>query len=391
MLSPYRQILARPGAVLFSLTGLFARLPISMVSLGLVLLVEAATGSYGLAGAVAATYTVANAALAILQGRLLDRFGQALVLRIATVLFGGFLVLATWSVQAGWPSGLTYVFAAAAGGSLPQIGSCVRARWAHTLDSATELQTAYALESAADEAVFVLGPVLVTVLATAVHPVAGLGTAVVAGVLGTFAFAAQRRTEPPARRLSTDGGARAAMPWRTVIPLAVVCAGLGVLFGAAEVTTVAFAEEQHAQQYAGVLLALWATGSLVAGLVSGAIQWRSQPGVRVRWGALCMALALVPLVFLDSMWLMGAVMLVGGLAIAPTLVAAMSLTERSVPRSRLTEGMAIMHTGLLAGVAPGATLSGIVVDHSGASAAYLVSIAAGLVAMTAAWLLPRER
>ena len=46
----------------FSAAGLVARLPISMVGLGIVLLVAAATGSYGLAGAVSAAYVVANAA-----------------------------------------------------------------------------------------------------------------------------------------------------------------------------------------------------------------------------------------------------------------------------------------------------------------------------------------
>jgi predicted MFS family arabinose efflux permease len=60
-----------------------------------------------------------------------------------------------------------------------------------------------------------------------------------------------------------------------------------------------------------------------------------------------------------------------------------------VPVSRLTEGMAIMHTGIVAGVAPGAMISGYVVDHSGASAAYLVSLAAGVLAAVAAQTVPR--
>ena len=56
------------------------------------------------------------------------------------------------------------------------------------------------------------------------------------------------------------------MPWRRVLPLAVVCFALGSMFAAAEVTTVAFSDEQGAKSYAGVLLALWALGSLLAGL-----------------------------------------------------------------------------------------------------------------------------
>jgi MFS family permease len=389
MLTSYRRVLAVPGALRFSLTGLVGRLPISMVGLGIVLLVEAATGSYGVAGSVSAAYMVANAILAILQGQLVDRLGQARVLSAASAAFGVSMVLLIWSVQGDWPIVVSYVLAAAAGASLPQIGSCVRARWSHVLASPTEVQTAYALEAVFDEAVFILGPILVTLLATAVHPVAGLGTAIVTGVGGSLAFAAQRSTEPPAHPRDRSGAVRPALPWRTVAPLVVVCAALGVLFGAAEVTTVAFADEQGNRAWAGGLLALWALGSLVSGVVTGVVRWRRGPTVRVRWGAFAMACAMAPLYFVDSVPVMGLTLLVAGVAIAPTMVATLSLTEQTVPAARLTEGMAIMQTGLVLGVAPGASLSGVVVDHAGASAAYLVSVAAGVVAAIAAQVLPR--
>jgi predicted MFS family arabinose efflux permease len=174
------------------------------------------------------------------------------------------------------------------------------------------------------------------------------------------------------------------------VPLAVVSAALGVLFGAAEVATVAFAQEQGRQAYAGGLLALYALGSLVAGLLTGAITWRRGPAIRVRWGAFAMACTMLPLYFVSSVPLMGLVLLLGGFAIAPTLIGALSLTERTVPPARLTEGMAIMHTGLVAGVAPGATIGGVVIDALGASPAYLVCVAAGVVAAIAAQALPRS-
>lgn len=390
MFTSYRRILAHPGALRFSLAGLIARLPISMVGLGIVLLVSAATGRYGVAGAVSAAYMFANAGLAIVQGRMLDRFGQGRVLAAASLGFGVSVALLVTSVQAGWPIGTTYVFAAMAGGTLPQVGSAVRARWSHVLDQPSDVQTAYALEAVLDEAVFILGPIIVTVLATAWHPVAGILVAVVACVSGTLWFTSQRGTEPPAHARTGTSGPRALMPWRTVVPLAVVCAALGVLFGAAEVTTVAFADERGHKAVSGALLALWAFGSLTAGVVTGAIHWRRGPSVRVRWGALAMACAMFPLAFVGSLPLMGATLFVAGFAIAPTMIAAMSLTEEVVPSGRLTEGMAIMQTGLVAGVAPGATLSGLVVDHQGASAAYLVSFAAGTVAALAGLAIPRQ-
>ncbi|WP_122817740.1 MFS transporter [Nocardioides pantholopis] len=391
VLGPYRRLLDTPGALLFSLTGLVARLPISMAGLGIVLLVESSQGSYGVAGAVSAVYTIANAILAVVQGRLLDRLGQAAVLTVASVAFGIAMVGLIWSVEADLPLLVTYVAAAGAGASLPQIGSCVRARWSHVLDRPADVQTAFALEAVLDEVVFICGPILATVLATSVDPVLGLVVALVSGVGGSLAFAAQRGTEPPAHVHDHATGPRPAMPWRTLVPVAVVAAGLGVLFGAAEVTTVAFAEEQDAKGWAGGLLALWALGSLLAGVVTGAVSWRISPEARVRRGALAMGCAMAPLFFVDSMVVMGAVLVIGGIAIAPTLVAALSVVQRVVPPARLTEGMAIVQTGIVAGVAPGAAFSGVVVDHHGASAAYLVCLGAGLVAAVSAQLIPRNQ
>ncbi|MBZ5741365.1 MFS transporter [Nocardioides mangrovi] len=391
MFTSYGRILRHPGALRMSMTGLVARLPISMVGLGIVLLVSAATDSYGVAGAVSAAYMFANAGFAILQGRLLDRLGQGRVLAVASIGFGTAVGLLVAAVQADWPIVLTYLFAAVGGAFLPQVGSSVRARWSFVLDQPADVQTAFALEAVLDEAVFILGPILVAVLATTWHPVAGIAVAVVACVAGTLTFSSQTSTAPPPHPRETSTGPRTPMPWRAIVPLAVVCAALGVLFGAAEVTTVAFAEEHHHKSVSGLLLALWAAGSLTSGVITGAMHWRGGPSTRVRWGSFAMACAMVPLFFVTALPVMGAVLFVAGFAIAPTMIASMSLTEAVVPAGRLTEGMAIMQTGLVAGVAPGATLSGLVVDHQGASAAYLVSAAAGLVAAVAAQALPRTR
>ena len=384
MLDSYRRVLSRPGALRFSSAALVARLPISMVGLGIVLLVEERTGSYGLAGTVSAVFVLAEAAFAVLHGRWVDHFGQFRVLPIAISIFGAGLALMMLAVEQDWPRALTYVFAAVSGAALPQVGASVRTRWSHLLDEPGEKQTAFALEAVLDEVVFVVGPVVVTLLATSWHPVAGLTFAIVTGVLGTFAFALQRGTEPPAGSTTTTDGARPSMPWRLVLPLALVCLTLGALFGAAEVTTVAFAEEQGKRWIAGWLLAAWSFGSLVAGLVTGAIAWRSGPDVRLRWGSAAMALAMAPLMFIHSIPLMAVVLLVGGLSIAPTLIGAMTMVEQGVPSGRLTEGMAVLHTGIVAGVAPGAAVAGYVVDHSGASAAYAVALVAGILGALAA-------
>ena len=213
--------------------------------------------------------------------------------------------------------------------ALPSVGACIRARWSHVLADPPLVQTAYALESVVDEAVFMLGPILVTVLATTWHPVAGLTVAIATGVGGTLFLAAQRATQPPPHARSTTVADRPRIPWRVVAPLAVVALALGALFGSAEVTTVAFSEEHGAKGFTGVLLALWALGSLLAGVITGAIRWRRDTGYRLRVSTFALTCGMAPLALLDSMWLMGAFLFLAGFAIAPSLIATLSMIEQS--------------------------------------------------------------
>jgi MFS family permease len=388
MLSSYRSVLSRPGALRFSLAGMVGRLPLSMAGLGMLLLVQANSGSYGLGGSVSAVYMVVNAVLALPLGRLVDTRGQGRVLALGCLVFGAAMVVLVWTVHSDWPLWSTYAAAAVAGGSLPPIDACVRTRWAHVLDLPAEVETAYAFEAVVDESVFIVGPILVTLLATLVDPAAGIAATVVAGVGGSLAFAAQRGTEPPAHPRDRAAGPRVPLPWRALGPLTVVCVALGLMFGAAEVITVAFADEHGSKSASGLLLALWALGSLLAGAITGAVTFRRGLTQRIRWGAVGLVVAMAPLALVESRGVMAALMLVGGFAIAPTLIATTAMIEQVTPAARLTEGMALLQTGLVAGVAPGAAVAGIVVDHAGASPAYLVPLGAAVLAAVAARALP---
>jgi predicted MFS family arabinose efflux permease len=324
--------------------------------------------------------------MAVVQGRLTDRFGQARVLPVGAAGFAVSLGLLMWSVETDRGAAPALVFAFLTGAAMPVVGSAVRARWAYLVPDKSQLQTAFAYEAVMDEVVFMLGPTLVTLLATAVHPLAGLGTAVVAGVVGTFVLAAQRGTEPPRHERSPVRAERPRLPWPTLLPMVVASAALGSLFGSVEVATVAFAEALDARATSGVLLATWAFGSLVSGVATGAVTWRADNATRFRWGLLALAISVVPLPFLDGLALMGAVLFVAGFAISPTLIALMALTEEVVPIARLTEGMSIIHTGMAAGIAPGAALAGLVVDRAGASASYWVSVVSGVVGAAAGFI-----
>ena len=385
MRGTYGDVLSLPGAAAFSLTGLVARFPLSMAALGIVLLVtERPGGTYASASLISGCYIAAAAALAPVQGRLGDRWGQRWVLLGTGAGFAvgmaALLVAVTQDLPNPWP----HLFAMVAGVFTPQAGSFARARWTWLLrDRRERLTTAFAIEAVLDEVVFVVGPVLVTVLTLQVADVAGLAAATTAATLGSWALALQTATEPG--RSAGSAGPRPAMRWDVLGPVLVAAVGIGVLFGSSEIIVVAFTEEQGRKSLSGVVLAVWAAGSLAAGVVVGALPPPADSVARLRWTVLVLALSFAPLMVAPDVWWLTAGMFVAGVMISPTMIAATTVVEQYVPPSRLTEALTWTSTGLAVGVAPGAVLAGWVVDTHGASAGFAVPLAAGLVAAVVAW------
>ena len=91
---------------------------------------------------------------------------------------------------------------------------------------------------------------------------------------------------------------------------------------------------------------VWAFGSLLAGVVTGGIAWRAAPATRFRIGATALAaVAAAAAVRRQPASPVAVLLLVSGLAIAPTLIASVAVIEASVPQSRLTEALSWTITG----------------------------------------------
>ncbi len=384
MLAPYRRVLSTPGAMSFSAAGLVARLPMSTIGLGIVLLVASRTGSYGQAGILSACYMVAAAVSSPVVGRLIDRLGQRRVLVPAVLGFAGGTLAMMAAVELSLPAPIPHLFAIVAGVLYPPAGACARARWSHLLPPGPALHTAFSLEAVLDEVTFMYGPVLVAVLATQVQELAGLLVVVVLAVAGGLWLASLRATEPPTAAVSGPRRPSEPLRWGWLLPMVVAAACLGSLFGATEVVTVAFAKEQHHAGLTGPLLAIWSGGSLIAGVVTGLVDWKASVATRYRLGALAMGCAMVPLPFVGNVVVLAGALFIAGFAVSPTLVAAIALIEAGVPAARLTEGITWLSTGISIGVAPGAAVAGRLVDAYGASTAYYVPLVSGALAAAVA-------
>jgi len=379
---PYRRLLATPGARAFTIGNLLARLPMGMFSVSAVVMIAGTRGSYALAGAVTATGLAATAVVAPWTARLVDRHGQAKIAVPATVLAALGSLALLLCVRYGLPA-WTLFASYAATATTPNIGGMSRARWAYLLaGDEKSLHVANSFEQAADEASYMVGPVLAALLCTTFFPEAGTLAGVVLLVTGVLVFAAQRSTEPPVR-----GRTSSKAPFRTpgFPPLLAVCLAMGAVFGSMEVVTIAFADAQGHRSAAGVVLALQAAGSCAAGLVYGATRRTGSAEDRYVWCIAAMtALLTLPLLaaaLTGSLLVLAAALLIAGMATAPTMVTGMTLVQRRTPPGRLNEGMTLAVTGLLGGIACGSAVGGWTVEHVSPTAGYGVPVTAAAVAL----------
>lgn len=384
MLGPYRAILSQPGALQFTVAGFISRLPISMIGIGIVLMVSGIYGSYGMAGRISAAYIVTQAICAPQLSKLVDRYGQARIMRPSlAIACMALMALIVTAVLRG-PIWLLFAAGILVGATVGAMGALVRARWSGVLSTPNALHTAYALESALDELTFVTGPVIATLLATAITPWAALIAPLLAGSIGGFWLLAQRSTEPAA--LGADYDPRSS--GKVMSPALLVVIGIfiatGAVFGGADVAVVAFTEEHGAKQYAGVVLGSFAFGSLLAGLAYGSRQWQSPLWLRFVIGTLLLAIGTATFLLATSVLMLGVIALIASCAIAPTLINGNNVVHAKVDPNRLTEGLTWLAAAIGIGVSLGSFAAGTAIDAAGSRAGfYVVTGAAGMAALIA--------
>jgi len=389
-LAPYAEIFAIPRAWRFSAAGIVGRMPMSMYGLGTVLLISAGTGRYGLAGSVSAVGSLGGAACAPQLGRLVDRLGQHRVLIPVCVAFALSVAGLVAAVTLHAPDWTLFACGIAGGATMPQTGPMARARWAALLAGSPRLHTAFSVESVADEVCFVIGPAAVTLLATEVHPAAGVGCAALCALAGSLWFASQRSTEPPLVTASASPAAagqagpavrhRARLAAPGLVVLMPVYLFIGAMFVTIDLSTVAFATRLGHKPLAGLVLGCYALGSATGGLWYGSRSWRA-PASRRMAVTLCLTVAGVCTFWaMPSLPVLAVVIYLCGLTIAPTLIAGFSLLEATARPGRATEAMSWLSTGIAVGLAIGATAAGFILDAFGPRWGYLFAAGCGVTA-----------
>lgn len=408
--SPYARLFSIPGTKAFCASGAVARLPMSMMGLGIVLALNHMYDNWTIAGVMSAAYVLATAAVTPLYARLFDRFGQRkvgpVILTVQIIVMLGFAFAALMRV----PIPLLFVLAVVMGMTQFSFGALVRTRWAYVLDRAGKgelLNTAYALESAIDEIVFIFGPILAAFLAASVHPVSQLFVPTLACAFGGAVFFALRDTQPPVLReitvvaadtddadvrlaaggaaangtagtaasanrfdldrLKTDGrdrNKRNVLTYAGVLPLLAVFIVFNMAFTAFDTSMTAVMKSLHLDSVLGVQLAMLAVGSCMGALVFGSRELKGS-----RWRHMIMFLALMTAGFVvihlcqGNLIVMGLVEILTGLTISPVFASGNLLVKETVPEESLTEGLSWVSTAGTMGASFGSMITGIVLDH----------------------------
>ena len=100
MANHYRELLTTPGATGLVFASSIARLPQAMIGIGIITMLVQQTGVYWLAGAVAGTFTLANALLGPHISKLVDQHGQSRVLPVVTAFSIAMLIDQSRDVRA---------------------------------------------------------------------------------------------------------------------------------------------------------------------------------------------------------------------------------------------------------------------------------------------------
>jgi MFS family permease len=369
-----------------------ARLPFAMMIVGVLTLVVSARDSVALGGVNSASVGIGAAVFGPMVGAAADRFGQRHVLvpvgLANAVLLGLFPLVVTGTA----PDVAVLAMAFCIGATAPQVAPMSRTRLVAIVRQRMAparrekvLGGTMAYESAADETVFIIGPFLVGLLASAIAP----WVAVAGASALTFVFVTAFALHPTGRLVLGQHTERVQAPARELLrPRLVVVVvgilGVGLFFGATLTSLTAFMETHGEASQAGLLYGLMGIGS--AGLALGSAAFPQ--AFRVGWRWLVFGVVLlggaVAFAQVSSVVAVAVVLAVMGVGIGPTLVAQYSLGSDRAPLGRSATTMTILGSAVIVGQSIASAVVGEVAERSGAGAAMAFPAVAAAIVVAAA-------
>jgi len=356
----YVNLLKTRGVARIVAAQLLARFPFGMLSLSFLLHIQAVTHSYGAAGLVLASTSAGQAIAGPLTSRWMGVWGMRRVLTLTLVICAAAIA----SIAAfAMPVPVYMVVGLIAGLSMPPVQSAVRTIYPKMVNS-TQLTPLFSLDASAQEIIWVVGPVITTFVAIQISTVLAIWLTVAFLVGGGIWFISS--PEVSRVRIPRSKQNLGAVLGKRPVLLSLVT-GFLLIGACAAVEAGVVAAFRNDSADAGVVLALFALGSLVGGLALGHLPigpWALAQRMLVVFVGMGLAA-----LSLDFWWLSGWLVL-AGIGIAPSLAVMFALVSSSVKFSDTAEAYGWIGTGQLIGAALGSAIAGFLIDRFGAPGAF---------------------
>jgi predicted MFS family arabinose efflux permease len=361
----YRAVLLLPSALRTFAPALAGRLAYGLLPLSTLFTVHRSTGSFGVAGAAVAGFGLASLSMPY-KARLVDRYSQRRVLPpLALVCALGLIATTFLSTPA-----LLVALVTATGLFAPPLGPSMRSNWRLITEDTDLKERAYALDAICEESLYLAGPLLAGLLISLWSAPAALICTAVLLACGTFLMVTApltRRTTPPSPARHplgplTNGGLR-----RILVVILVTAAGVSTAY----LCVAGVAQAEGRPGAAGFVEAGIGLGSVVGGLLWGRRKHTRSHETHLAGliGVLAVGLLLASLA--THLVVLGVVMGLAGVAVAPLFVVSYLAADDLTPPDQRTEASTWINTANNLGSAAGASLTGLLIDRAGPSYGFL--------------------
>ena len=362
----YAELFKTPGVALVLFAQLLARFPFGMQTIAFAIHLEHVFGNYTVAGLAIAASTVGAAFSAPILGRLVALYGiKVVVITCSLVSPVGFLLLAF----APLTEGQAILTALGLGLFVPPIQPAARAVYPTLVKSESVRNNLFSVDAILQEVIWIVGPVLTTILIATTNTVVPLIVMVFVQIFGGlwFALLPQVQGAPIPRSKKKMGSVLRTPLVRIMIVVNLLFVGS---FSALEIGAVAAVGEAGA----GFVLAMLSIGSVVGALAFGH-RARSPLALTKQLGVVLLGDLLIFFNAKDPLWL-GICLFISGIGVALAFATMSAIIAKSIPLDDTPEVYGWIGSGQNIGYGLGAALAGVLVDNLSSTASF--AFASGL-------------
>lgn len=358
-----------------------ARFPSGMIVLALLIHVEGIFHSYGSAGLVLAASSGGQAIAGPITSRMMGKFGTRQVLSVTSLVCALSLIwislaeMPLWGfILVGLISGLTF----------PPVQPAVRSIYPKLVDS-SRIARLFSLDASAQEIIWVMGPMTITLVSLQISSVVGLQLCSALMILGGAWFIAS--PELGEVKFGVSESKFGAVLRRGPVILA-TAAGFLMIGSTAAVEASVVKRFGEGGLEAGVILGGMSLASLIAGFAFGhraARRWTLSMWMStLLFGGLG---ATMSASFPSTL----AAITLAGVGIAPALAIIFSMIAENVKFADSAEAYGWANTGQLVGAALGSAVAGYLIDYLGSNGGFLTAATFGLLAAVVPMIFFRAR